>query len=121
MSKTNKPAAIVVGGNEYPFGALNTDRAFALMTLWECIQGAGENKLALASSNALAAASRLCEAYGLPAGNMMLHELLSATRQIMELATLQCAPYLAEKVVPEIHALQQTSDKIVAALAHKAD
>jgi hypothetical protein len=121
MSKTAKPATISVGGKDYPFGELTTDRAFALMTLWECIQGAGENKLALASSNALAAASRLCNAYGLNAGGLMLHELLSATRQIMELATIQTAPYLAEKVVPEIQALQQTSEMIVSALAPKAD
>lgn len=119
MSKTTKPAAIVVGGNEYPFGPLTADRAFALMTLWECVQGAGTNPLALATSNALACASRLCAAYGLPAGNLMLHELLSATRQIMELATVESAPYLSDRVIPEIQALQLTAEQILAGLSSK--
>jgi hypothetical protein len=117
MSKTNKPAAILVGGNEYRFGPLTADRAFALMTLWEHVQGAGENPLALATSTALAAASRLCAAYGLPSGDLMLHEMLSATRQIIELATLQSAPYLTESVIPEIMQLRATTDQIVAALS----
>ena len=117
MSKTNKPAAIVVGGNEYAFGPLTADRAFALMTLWECVQDAGTNPLALATSKALACASRLCGAYGLPVGGMMLHELLSATRQIMELAALQSAPYLSGKVIPEIKALQLTTEQILSGLA----
>ncbi|MFN7782307.1 MAG: hypothetical protein ACK5PG_06195 [Lysobacterales bacterium] len=121
MFKTNKPAAILVGGNEYAFGPLTADRALALMTLWECVQDAGTNSLALATSKALACASRLCGAYGLPVGGMMLHELLSATRQIMEFAALQSAPYLSEKVIPEIKALQNTADQIAAGLAPKAD
>ena len=48
---------------------------------------------------------------------MMLHELLSATRQIMELAALQSAPYLSGKVIPEIKALQLTTEQIVSGLA----
>lgn len=120
MSKTNKPATIIVGGNEYPFGALTTDRAFALMTLWEHVQSAGDNPLALATSKALAAASKLCAAYGLPSGELMLHELLSVTRQIIELATLESAPYLTESVIPEIMQLRTTTEQIVAALTIEA-
>jgi hypothetical protein len=116
MIKTTKPAAIIVGGYEYPFSGLTTDRALALMSLWECIQQSGGNPLALASSKALTAASQVCSAYGLPAGSLLLHELLSATRQIMELATLESAPYLSESVIPEITQLQATADQIAGAL-----
>jgi hypothetical protein len=116
MTQYKKAPTITVGTNEYAFGPLTTDRAFALMTLWECIRQAGANPLALASSKALSAASQLCAAYGLPAGSLLLHELLSATRQIMELATLESAPYLSESVIPEITQLQSTADQIAGAL-----
>jgi hypothetical protein len=100
-------ASITVAGKQYPLGELTGRKALAFMRLRALVDSAGAEPEALTTPEALAAVVALCEAFGIDAAILPLHECIKATREIIAAAAVQWGGYLAGPVLAEI---QQTNE-----------